>query len=141
MNLWVKGPTNWPKHGLHALEGIVETDWTAATVYDELEDYGSNTLVRFERGEPCCMILPQPRGFIERFQPSLRELAGNAVLAAEFAHWSQERTGYQERVSQGDPEAIRQGWQKDYFHGKDPGDSESFAEHQTKLQIREFDKA
>ena len=140
VNLWVKGPTNWPKHGLHALEGIVETDWTAATFTMNWKITAPNTLVRFERGEPCCMILPQPRGFIERFHPSLRELAGNAELAAEFAHWSRERTGYQERVAMGDPEAIRQGWQKDYFHGKDPGDSESFAEHQTKLRIREFEK-
>ncbi|MBI1313570.1 hypothetical protein GC176_19945 [bacterium] len=31
INLWVKGPTNQPKHGIQALEGIVETDWTAAT--------------------------------------------------------------------------------------------------------------
>ena len=49
-------------------------------------------------------------------------------------------TGYQERVVQGDQEAIRRGWQKDYFQGKDPGDSESFAEHQTKLRVREFEQ-
>ena len=35
-------------------------------------------------------------------------------------------------------DAIRRGWQKDYFHGKDPGDAESFVEHQTKLKIEEF---
>ena len=84
------------------------------------------------------MILPQQRGFLEAFQPMKCSLASNAELAEEFAHWSRERTGYQERVAQGDQDAIRRGWQKDYFHGKDPGDAESFVEHQTKLKIEEF---
>jgi hypothetical protein len=30
-NLLVRGPSNWPKDGAHALEGIVETDWSVAT--------------------------------------------------------------------------------------------------------------
>ncbi len=138
VNLWVKGPTNWPKHGLHALEGIVETDWTAATFTMNWKITAPNTLVRFDRGEPCCMILPQQRGYVEAFRPTKCLLASNPELAEEFAHWSRERSGYQERVAQGDEDAIRRGWQKDYFHGKDPGDVKSFPEHQTKLKIDEF---
>lgn len=30
-NLLVRGPSNWPKDGASALEGLVETDWSSAT--------------------------------------------------------------------------------------------------------------
>jgi len=32
VNLWVKGPANMVKNGVQALEGMVETDWTAASL-------------------------------------------------------------------------------------------------------------
>jgi hypothetical protein len=31
INLWVKGPTNWPKDGVQTVEGIVETDWKSSS--------------------------------------------------------------------------------------------------------------
>jgi hypothetical protein len=31
VNLWVKGPSNWPKDGICPLEGVVETDWASST--------------------------------------------------------------------------------------------------------------
>ena len=34
--------------------------------------------------------------------------------------------------------AVRSGWQKDYFQGRDPG-TETFAEHQTKLKLPLFE--
>src|SRR5579884_2880748 len=30
-NTLVRGPANWPKHGICPLEGLVETDWACAT--------------------------------------------------------------------------------------------------------------
>ena len=30
-NLLVRGPSNWPRHGISALEGVIETDWSVAS--------------------------------------------------------------------------------------------------------------
>ena len=96
-----------------------------------------NHIVRFERGEPICMVVPYPRGLLEACQPERAPLAENAELAEAYQRWSRERDEFHERIADGDFEATRQGWQKDYFQGRDPG-SERFVEHQTRLPLRPF---
>ena len=95
-------------------------------------------LVRFERGEPICMIVPYPRGMLESFLPQRRPLASNSELSAAYQRWSNERNMFHLRVAERDEQAIRVGWQKDYFQGRDPG-SDRFSEHQTKLPLRPFE--
>ena len=124
--------------GLLALEGVVETDWTSATFTMNWKITAPDTVVRFEAGEPCCMILPVPRGYLEQFKPVRQPLSSNSELAAEFENWSRLRSSFQARLKDGEPETIKRGWQKDYFHGKDPGDEVAFPEHQTKLKVLEF---
>ena len=140
ISLWVKGPSNWPKQSLFPLEGLVETDWTSASFTMNWKITRPNEVVRFDRGEPCCMVVPFPRGWLEKFQPSIQPLASNSVIATEYARWSADRDAFQERVASGDEAAIRVGWQKDYFHGKDPGTDKCPTLHQTKLVLREFNR-
>ncbi|MGB7344018.1 MAG: DUF6065 family protein [Pirellulaceae bacterium] len=115
VNLWVKGPTNLTRAG-HP--------------------------VRFEAGEPICMIVPTPRGFLESLAPRRLPLSANAEMNQRYQQWSQERTAFQTQVANGDEAAARHGWQKDYFQGKDPGEQNAeeqrFGEHQTKLGLSEF---
>lgn len=139
INLWVKGPTNWPKHGAQALEGVVETDWTAASFTMNWKLTKPHEIVRFERGEPICMIVPYPRELLDQLVPELRPLSDNRELQTAYRKWSHDRNEFHELVASGDQEAIRQGWQKDYFQGHDPG-SDRFEAHQTKLSIRPFHK-
>lgn len=140
ISLWVKGPSNWPKHGLSPLEGLVETDWTSASFTMNWKITRPNEVVRFDRGEPCCMVVPFPRGWLEKFQPSIQPLASNSVIATEYARWSGDRDAFHERIAAGDEAAISVGWQKDYFHGKDPGTDKCPTLHQTKLVLREFSR-
>jgi hypothetical protein len=137
VNLWVKGPTNWPKHGTQALEGIVETDWTAASFTMNWKLTRPHEAVRFERGEPICMIVPYPRQMIDQLAPLPRPLDDNPELAADYRRWSAERDAFHQSVADGDQEAIRHGWQKDYFQGRDPG-RDPFQEHQTRLAVPTF---
>lgn len=139
INLWVKGPTNWPKDGVHPLEGIVETDWTAATFTMNWKLTRANHMVRFERGEPIAMVVPYPRELLSSLRPVRRALANEPELHERYEMWSRERTGFQERVASGDESASRRGWQKDYFQGRDPG-TDKFSEHQTKLGLPEFEE-
>ena len=137
VNLWVKGPTNWPKHGVQALEGLVETDWTSASFTMNWKLTRPHELVRFERGEPICMVVPYPRNFIDQMIPETRPLSDDSELERDYKRWSEERDEFHRKVAAGDLESIRHGWQKDYFQGHDPG-REKFNEHQTRLTVRPF---
>ena len=88
INLWVKGPTNWPKDGVTALEGLVESDWTSASFTMNWKITRPNQLVRFERGEPICMVLPYPRHYLERFEPAQLPLAADKDVHDAYVQWS-----------------------------------------------------
>jgi len=137
INLWVKGPTNWPKDGVQALEGIVETDWTSASFTMNWKLTRPNHLVRFERGEPICMIVPYPRGLLDSLLPRVESLDDTPELAASYRKWSADRNEFHRLMATGAEEVLKRGWQKDYFQGRDPG-SEKFGEHQTKINVRSF---
>ena len=93
--------------------------------------------MRFDAGEPFCMIVPIPRGFAEGFAPRLEPLAGNPELHAKYKEWEASRSGFLKGLQTNDPDAVKQGWQKDYFKGQ-TGEG-TFAGHQTRLRIREFE--
>jgi len=136
-NLLARGPSNMPKDGIYPLDGIIETDWTDATFTMNWKMTRSHHPVRFDIGEPFCMIQPQPRGELEIFKPEIRDIASNPVLAKRYDRWveSRERHSSERR----DPD-----WQKNYFRGDGVADHElgparSFLnDHQTKLELREF---
>src|SRR5207247_976242 len=75
INLWVKGPSNWIKDGIQPLEGIVETDWLVSTFTMNWKMTRTNEWVRFEAGEPFCMLVPVPRGLVEGLVPRRMPLA------------------------------------------------------------------
>jgi hypothetical protein len=137
INLWVKGPTNSPKDGIHALEGIVETDWTAASFTMNWKLTRASHVVRFEAGEPICMVVPVPRGLIDSLQPEKQSLDSDPATAEAYRRWSADRDEFHRLIKSGDLPAIERGWQKDYFHGRDPG-RERVDTHQTKLTVRPF---
>lgn len=138
INLWVKGPTNWPKDGIQALEGIVETDWSASTFTMNWKMTRTNEWVRFEQGEPFCMIVPVPRGLAESLAPRVELLSSNDELEKQYQTWEASRRGFLQGLKTHDPQAVQRGWQKDYFQGKTP-DGQPADGHQTRLKIREFE--
>jgi hypothetical protein len=139
INLWVKGPSNFVKDGVQALEGVVETDWLASTFTMNWKMTRVCEWVRFEKDEPICMIVPVPRGFAESLVPQRQSLAANPELQAQYQAWEASRRGFLEDLTSRDPDAIKRGWQKDYFQGKTP-DGKDFESHQTRIDLREFEK-
>jgi hypothetical protein len=136
-NLLVRGPTNLPKDGICALDGIVETDWLEATFTMNWKLTRPNHTVVFEVGEPVAMIVPQPRGELECFRPELRDLADDPETQAAFQRWSDSRTKFNAELKQPGSEAQRQRWQKDYFQGGSDS-SAKLVEHQSKLVLHPF---
>jgi hypothetical protein len=141
-NLLARGPANWPIDGACALEGIVETDWSVATFTMNWKLTRPGTAVRFEAGDPFCMIVPQRRGDLESVRPAVRPLSGEAELDRQARQWSQRRHQGQVRKFLAEYAADfaddMDSWEKDYFRGRLP-DGTTVDEHQTKLRLRAFD--
>jgi hypothetical protein len=136
-NLLVRGPSNWPKDGAHALEGIVETDWSVATFTMNWMLTRPNQPVVFEVDEPICMIVPQRRGELETFHPRVADIRTDATIQSEYHAWTRSRSQFLKYLNVAGSSAMRQGWQKDYFRGVSPRASRADI-HQTKLSLREF---
>jgi hypothetical protein len=139
-NLLARGPANWPKDGACALDGLVETDWSVATFTMNWKLTRPGTPVRFEAGEPFCMVVPQRRAELERFEPATRALADDPELLGAVQAWANRRHEVQVRKFRAeiDPAAAGDGyWEADYFRGRYPDGSPSPG-HQTKQRLRPF---
>jgi hypothetical protein len=137
INLWVKGLSNWVKDGAQPLEGVVETDWSSATFTMNWKLTRPNHPVRFERGEPVCMIVPVPRGLTEGLDPVYAALADDPALQRQHEVWSAERQKFNEALDKGRPEAVERGWQREYMKGLHVVGGRAPA-HQTKILLKEF---
>ena len=140
-NLLARGPANSPKDGIGALDGVVETDWSATpfTMNWKLTRPGA---VSFEQDEPFCLVVPQARGELERFRPEYRTLSDLPALDKRMAAWGASRRlvelGKHVTRDAGD-DKWRRFWFEDYFKGRAPT-GESSPEHQTTLRLAPFDE-
>jgi hypothetical protein len=136
-NLLVRGPSNWPKDGVTALEGIVEADWSVATFTMNWKVTTIDHPIVFEVDEPICMVVPQTRGDLETLEPVVRDVADDAELHQAYQSWSESRSQFLADLVVPGSEAARQRWQKHYFQGTTP-DGSVAPSHQTRLQLRDF---
>lgn len=136
-NLHVRGPSNWPKDGICALEGIVETDWAEATFTMNWKLTRPHHTIVFEEGEPVAMIVPVQRGVLERFHPLLASIADNPELQSRHEAWSHARRNFNKELKQPGSDAQKAGWQRHYMQGVTI-DEFPAQEHQRKLLLREF---
>lgn len=137
INLWVKGPANSIKDGIQPLEGVVETDWASSTFTMNWKVTRVCEWIGFTVGEPICMLVPIPRGLTESLTPMLTPLEQNAGLRADYLAWEASRKGFLTDLKANEPEAIRRGWQKDYFQGRTPA-GDTIRQHQTRLVVKPF---
>ena len=96
-----------------------------------------NHTVRFERGEPICMIVPMDRGLAESLQPICQPISSSPQTENAFAQWREARTKFNQGLAELQPEFVKRGWQRDYMLGKN-SDGETFPEHQSALRLRPF---
>jgi hypothetical protein len=112
-NLMVRGPTNSPKDGIIALDGIIETDWAHSTFTMNWRFTRACT-VEFALGEPICLFFPIQRGVLEMFRGEFRMLETDRELENKFREWSASRDRFLVGLEKGKPEVVAEGWQKDY---------------------------
>jgi hypothetical protein len=131
-DLLVRGPANMPKPGAYPLEGLVETDWAVATFTMNWKLLHRNETVRFAKGEPVCMIVPQRKGDLARFDPTMRSIETDAELASAYEDWRNGRSEVLVTRRSGE-------WQKTYFQGR--RGSSRVDGHVTKLNVKPFTTA
>jgi LPS sulfotransferase NodH len=137
-NLHVRGPSNWPKDGICALEGIVETDWTEATFTMNWKLTRANHPITFEENEPIAMIVPRRRGELEQVRPEIRDISADPALHEAYRRWTRSRGDFNRDLRRTGSDAQKAGWQRHYMHGRSV-EQEPAPEHQSKLVLREFD--
>jgi hypothetical protein len=138
-NLLVRGPANYPKDGVYALEGIVETDWASASFSMSWKLTRKLMPVRFEVDEPMCMIVPQRRAELEEFDPELRRIESDEGLHRKHDLFLRSRDAAKQieqvaRVAAGE----RVEWQGDYTRGRHADGEAGTPDHQTRRHLRSF---
>jgi hypothetical protein len=143
-NLLARGPANWPKDGLSALEGLVETDWATAPFTMNWKFTRPECRVRFEKEEPFCMVVPSRRGEFELFEPEIRHVRADPAAAQGWKAWVGSREQLHVRKFLGlhssEYEQDLDAWEKDYFRGRG-ADGREAPEHETKRRLRGFEHA
>lgn len=133
-NLYVRGPANWCKDGASPLDGIVETDWAVSTFTMNWKITRVGVPIRFEKGEPICMIFPIARGDMQRFQPEIRKLQDDPELETRYWEWKHGRDEFNQQLYK---RSSKRDWQKHYYLGK-TNRGEFFPSHQLSLKLRGF---
>ena len=113
------GAPNHIKHGLHALTGLVETDWLPFP-FTMNWIFTAPGRVRFEKGEPFCFITLTQHQKVERFDPVIRALEDSPDLEAQYQAWNKSRSEFIGKLAEQDPDALRASWQRHYFRGEPP---------------------
>jgi hypothetical protein len=131
ISLLAKGPANNPKHGIVALEGLVETDWLPYPFTINWKMTLKNVRVRFERGEPIAQIIPYPSDLIGRIEPVEDSLESDPELRAKYEDYSAKRTHFNAQ----DRGTKRQ---KYYIRGQDSLGNQYPENHLTDWKTRPF---
>lgn len=131
----VMGPPNVPYLGIAPLSGIVETDWACHSFTMNWRFTEPMRVVRFEKGDPICQLLPVRLADIEAMEPELLHISDDPELDRQHRQFSQSRTQFNADLLVEGSAASEDGWQKQYFQGRQPDGTRADAAHFTKLKV------
>ena len=122
-SMWCGGSPNLIKDGIQPLVGLIETDWLPFpfTMNWRFTRPGK---VRFEAGEPFCFITLVEDKQVEKFDVVVRSLESDPDLKGQYDAWAGKRTQFSARLFRRDPDAVKAAWQRFYFRGEVPDDSD-----------------
>jgi hypothetical protein len=126
-DLWVGGPPNLIKDGIQPLVGIVETFWLPFPFTMNWR-FTRPGMIRFKKGEPFCFIMPVSHTAVDAVEPIVKPISANPELEHDYRNWSTSRGSFLEKLREKDPNAVQQGWQRDYFKGQAPEGVKATAE-------------
>ena len=135
LELLVRGAPNFWIEGAHALEGVVETDWSTMTFTMNWRIISPHRWIEFDAGDPICFLQPLSLATIEAAEPTIVALDDDPEVEAAFLSWAESRDAFN-----ADEERNPGSWQKDYHQGKG-GTDESSTGHRTRVNVATFTDA
>jgi len=135
ISIITKGPANRPKHGIQALEGVIETDWLPYPFTMNWKMTAKNTRVRFERGEPIAQIFPFPSDLISSVEPEIQILSmdTNPELFTKYEDYRKKRIVFNEKFKYDGSKR-----QKYYVRGEDSMGNKYPENHRTDWKTKSF---
>jgi hypothetical protein len=91
--------------------------------------------VRFDRGEPVCLVFPVRAHALAKCRAEIRDIADDPELRAEMDAWAGRRAEFMARFEARDPETLKEAWQRFYFKGQYPDGAPAEREHAAKLRV------
>ena len=137
VQLLVRGPSNWPKDGAAALEGIVETDWAVATFTMNWVLTRPLTTVTWERGEPICMLVPTRISDLEQLVPTVAEIDTDPELSEHLDAWKASRSDFLATLHARATPPSGFTWQRHYFQGSSPSGLRA-PDHRLRVRMQPF---
>jgi hypothetical protein len=64
--------------------------------------------------------MPIPHEAIDECEPIIKSINDDAELKRQYEAWGQSRTNFLNKLGEKDAEAVKHGWQRDYFRGRTP---------------------
>lgn len=134
--IWARGIPNRPKDGIAPLEGVIETDWLdfTFTMNWKFTRVGE---VTFEKDEPFCFLTLLDYRALLNVTPQIVPIQKDQGLEERFGRWRRARDDFNSRLLAGDPEAVRERWQKWYLRGVNGPAGSSAPAHLSKLRLAE----
>lgn len=133
--LLIVGPANYFKENTHPLTALIESDWMSMSFTMNWKIMSAGIPVRFEAGEPLFQAIPLARNVcadIEGAAVSYRRLDEDPEIARAYREWNEGRLKFHAAKSAG--QVRPDGWQKDYFQGRDALSRVAAPEHMTKIR-------
>ena len=132
--VWATGAPNWPKDGIAALTGLIETDWLPFPFTMNWQMTRAGEVV-FRKGEPFCFLTLLEHQRLEAIEPTRQKLADAPELMREYEAWRDSRADFNTRLASREDEAMRARWQRHYMRGETV-DGQKADGHQTKRRMK-----
>jgi hypothetical protein len=133
--LLICGPANVFKVNAHPLTALIESDWMSMSFTMNWKVMIPDLPVRFELGEPLFQAIPLASNTcadLEGAAVTYQKLGDDPEMLRAYNEWHHARRKFHEQKAKG--EVRPDGWQKDYFQGRDLTGQGSAPDHMTKVK-------
>jgi hypothetical protein len=132
--LLVCGPVNSFKENAQPLTALIESDWVTMSFTMNWKVMRPGETVRFNAGEPLFQVIPLVSNVcadLEEADVQYRRLNDDPEVQRAYVEWQTGRNAFHQQKAAG--QVRPDGWQKDYFHGRDASGREVAPDHRTKV--------
>lgn len=134
-HLMVTGPTNCFKDGVAPMTGIVESDWLPYTFTMNYK-FTRPGRAFWKAGEPYAQVCVIQANVQEGVQPVICNITDDPEFSLQHNSWRQRRSRMRQLLAEGDPGALKDPWDKDYFVGRYADGQKPDSAHTNRMRLK-----